>query len=257
MNRLHGSNDVSMAAYFSVPYVAFPAMFMSEYREIGLQDTEMMLILHLYTFQQIEKTSFPTVNDLSSRMSMSADEIFSLLQRLVKRGYIRIVPVTYDGQVSEQFDLSPVIGMLTRRLHPEPELEAEEPVHASVSGKNLFTIFEQEFGRPLTAIEYEQIIHWLDTDGYEERIILEALRESVLLGKYNFKYIDRILFEWSKQNIKTIQQLDMYRKEYRQKRSTSKKAAKTEAERSATPQQKSGSNKYDVFYQLYQQGASQ
>jgi DNA replication protein len=257
MSRMNHSNDVPMAAYFSIPYVSFPALFMSEYREIGLLDNEMMLILHIFTFQQLEQTMFPTISDLSNRMSLTADEIFALLQKLVKRGYIRIVPITYEGQVSEQIDLSPVIGMLTRRLHPEPELEPEHHAHLTTIGKNLFGVFESEFGRPLTAIEYEQIIQWLDKDGYEERIILEALRESVLSGKYNFKYIDRILFEWSKQNIKTVQQLNTHREEYKQKKSETKKTTKSAPERPTGTKSKATNNKYDVFYQLYQQGASQ
>ncbi|UOF89679.1 DnaD domain protein [Fodinisporobacter ferrooxydans] len=253
MNLSHNRMELPMAAYFTVPFVSFPSLFMMEYQNIGLNETEMMLILHILTFQQVEQNVFPTMPDLAARMSIGSDEIFTVLQRLVNRGYITIVPMTTDGQVSENYDLSPVIGMLTHRLHPQPNMAPIEPVRS----KNVFSVFESEFGRPLTAIEYEQIIQWLDTDGYDELMILEALRESVLSGKYNFKYIDRILFEWGKQNIRTMQQLQMHREEYKNKKSESKnqQPAKQNHEKHAAAK-KTNTSKYDVFYEYYQQEAS-
>jgi len=37
-------------------------------------------------------------------------------------------------------------------------------------------------------------------------LIKAALRESVLMGKLNFKYIDRILREWKKKGIHSVEQ---------------------------------------------------
>src|ERR1700730_6225090 len=166
--------ELPMASYFSIPYVSLPALFLTEYRQIGLNETEMMLILHIFSFQQTEQTHFPSIEDISKRMSISSEDVYSILQKLVKRGYIAIIPLKQEGQVSEHFDLSPVIGMMTRGLHPEPSIVKLD----SISDQNVFIVFESEFGRPLTAIEYEQIIQWIDEDGHEEKIILEALRES-------------------------------------------------------------------------------
>lgn len=70
---------------------------------------------------------------------------------------------------------------------------------------NIFILFEQEFGRPLSPFEIETINSWLDEDGIEPSLIKAGLRESVLMSKLNFKYIDRILREWKKKGIHTVQ----------------------------------------------------
>jgi DNA replication protein len=46
---------------------------------------------------------------------------------------------------------------------------------------------------------------WMEDD-HQPEIIKSALRESVISGKLNFRYIDRILFEWKKNGIKTLEQ---------------------------------------------------
>ena len=64
---------------------------------------------------------------------------------------------------------------------------------------DIYSIVEAEFGRVLSPIEFELIKSWLDK-GYKEDMIYEALKEAVLNGVSNLRYIDRILIEWSKGN---------------------------------------------------------
>src|SRR5699024_12110591 len=73
----------------------------------------------------------------------------------------------------------------------------------------IFILFEQEFGRPLSPFEIEMINTWLDEDQMIPALIKAALRESVLMGKLNFKYIDRILRTWKKKGIHTVEQVRM------------------------------------------------
>ena len=61
----------------------------------------------------------------------------------------------------------------------------------------IFSKIEEEFGRTLSPIEYETIKRWLDSNMKEE-LIVEALKEAVLNGVYNIKYIDKILYDWGK-----------------------------------------------------------
>ena len=66
----------------------------------------------------------------------------------------------------------------------------------------IFTLFEQEFGRLLSPMECETITMWLDDDGHTVEIIKAALKEAVLAQKLSLRYIDRILFEWKKKRVK-------------------------------------------------------
>jgi len=80
---------------------------------------------------------------------------------------------------------------------------------------DIFTVFEQEFARPLTPMECETISQWLDRDRYPEELILLALKEAVFAGVVHFRYIDRILLEWSRNRIQTAEQAKEYAQKFR------------------------------------------
>ncbi|WKL02640.1 DnaD domain protein [Paenibacillus amylolyticus] len=74
----------------------------------------------------------------------------------------------------------------------------------------MFSIFEKEFGRPLSPMECETISSWLDQDRYQEELILMALKEAVLQAKYISGISIRILLEWSRNRVKTVQDAKAY-----------------------------------------------
>lgn len=81
----------------------------------------------------------------------------------------------------------------------------------------LYQQFEQEFARPLSPIEAETLSMWLDEDKHSAELISAALREAVVSGKLNFRYIDRILFEWKRNSIKTVEEAKAHSERFRKK----------------------------------------
>ena len=79
--------------------------------------------------------------------------------------------------------------------------------------KSLFVTFEQEFGRPLSPIEFQQLLDWAAE--YREELIIQALTEAVIANKRNFRYIDRILLNWQRENIRTRHEAIEYSKRFR------------------------------------------
>ncbi|MFG6222288.1 DnaD domain-containing protein, partial [Staphylococcus aureus] len=63
---------------------------------------------------------------------------------------------------------------------------------------------EDTFARPLSPYEIETLNQWIDVDKHDTAIIQAALDEANSLNKLSFKYIDRILLNWKKNNVKTI-----------------------------------------------------
>ena len=49
----------------------------------------------------------------------------------------------------------------------------------------------------MSPIEYERINSWISS-GVSEEMITNALNEAVINGSPNVRYIDRIIYEWSK-----------------------------------------------------------
>lgn len=71
----------------------------------------------------------------------------------------------------------------------------------SNNSETIFDFIEKNFGRTLSPIEYEIIGTWEDND-----LTRHAIKEAILNGKYNLKYINAILHSYSKNGIKTVQQ---------------------------------------------------
>ncbi|KYP80944.1 hypothetical protein AYJ22_09480 [Ferroacidibacillus organovorans] len=219
-------------------HVNFPYELLTTYNALGLSDVDMMVIIHILSYQQVDHT-FPDLDRLAERMSLTADEIAVTIQRLIVEGHIQYV----DRMISVRPLLERMIGM-----HNEEQ--------ASLA---VFTRFEEEFGRLLSPLEYEQITRWLSEDEHPEWLIIEALRESVLSGVFNFRYVDTILRGWARANIKSEKQLSEYRKTYRKRTEPEKErtAQKTTQATKSTPRVVPAAQpgKYERFYELYQNRA--
>jgi DNA replication protein len=183
-----------------------PAVLLRSYKELGLTDLEMMLVIQILGFQQ-EGNEFPTIFELEKRMSTEEMQLVSTLQKLVQKGILVIEDVSENSGVrAEAFRLDSLYWKLAQYLalhHAESQPLNPEPPQDEV---NLYTVFEQEFARPLSPIECETLAMWQDQDHYTSELIIAALREAVISGKLYFRYIDRILFEWQKNNIRTSKQ---------------------------------------------------
>ena len=72
-------------------------------------------------------------------------------------------------------------------------------VNDNVYVKDIFSFIEDNFNRTLSPIEYEEISNWEDTE-----LTRYAIKQSVLNGVCNIKYISRILDNYKQNNIKTV-----------------------------------------------------
>ena len=74
---------------------------------------------------------------------------------------------------------------------------------------DIFSEFEKEFKRPISSMEYEIINAWLEK-GYTEELIRGALKEAVYNGVSNLRYIDKILYEWSKKGFNNMNDVNRH-----------------------------------------------
>lgn len=94
---------------------------------------------------------------------------------------------------------------------------------------DIFKIFERELGRTISTFELEMINAWLDS-GTSEELILGALKEAIYNGVNNFRYIDRIIFEWEKNGFKNMDDVNNHLKNRRAEKSKDKTVSKKEQE---------------------------
>ena len=147
-------------------------------------------------------------NRFTTDLGLSMELILSYIDELSEKKYISIDVIKNDKGVMEEYvilDLfyEKVTNLMIDDIN-QAKIEEEK-------NSNIYEAIEKEFARPLTSIEYEIISAWLE-DGTSEELILEALKEAVYSGVCNLRYIDKILYEWSRKGIKTIKDVEENRK---------------------------------------------
>lgn len=210
----------------SIPHVLF-----KHYRSIGLQDEECMLLLHVHTYIE-SGNPFPTPEELSGRMSISATRCMGLLRGFIQQGLLEIDHYEDDeqGMYFEAYSLNPLWEKLLMLLSSEEVKQVQQKKEKDE--ENVYSIFEREFGRPLSPMECETLKIWIDQDKHTPPLIIAALKEAVITGKLNFRYIDRILFEWKKNNIQTPEQARNYGEKFRARQTRGSSRSSEPAENS-------------------------
>lgn len=94
---------------------------------------------------------------------------------------------------------------------------------------DIFKVFESELGRTMSSMELEIINGWLSS-GTPEEIILGALKEAIYNNVRSFRYIDRIIYNWTEKGLKTMDEVNAYMKNNRKKKNKDKVISKKEQE---------------------------
>lgn len=87
----------------------------------------------------------------------------------------------------------------------------------NIYNTTILDFVEENFGRTLSPIEYEEISSWKDNE-----LTRYAIKQSILNGKYNIKYINGILNSYKKNNIKTVQDAQKQEEEFLKRKQNKK-----------------------------------
>lgn len=187
-----------------------PNLLLKNYTKLGLTEAELVFMLQLL---MLGKNAHHSIQDIAELVGIEENTAKQNLAALMEKGFIIIENVQETGRVVPHYFLDGLYDKLIDmwaceiavRTEAASSVEVHQPVHDKKIGI-VFSAIEKEFGRPLTPIENEKIIEWLDPLGYHPDMVLEALKRAVLRGVYNLNYIDRILLDWQKSNIRTVQE---------------------------------------------------
>lgn len=172
--------------------IVIPSYLLKTYKKLNLSEKELIFLSYLITFN--DKILFD-INKFSISTSLSVPEIMELIDSLTSKNIITMVTDKKEtGMIREYLDISSLYDKIIVMILNESETESKET-------STIYDVIEKEFGRCLSPIEYETIKGWLDSN-ISEDLIKEALKEAILNGVNNLKYIDRILYEWNKKGYK-------------------------------------------------------
>ena len=174
-----------------------------------LELNEIDFILLMYFYNKGENNSFD-VSEINKDLGIQEKDIMISIGSLNSKKLIDFKTIKNDkGITKEYISLDDFYNRLSLLLMDEKDNKEE-------TDTNIFTEIEKEFGRTLSPIEYEIVKAWLENNMSEE-LIHCALEEAVLNGVSNLRYIDKILFEWTKKGIKTKEDVEKNKIEHRKK----------------------------------------
>ena len=170
------------------------------YKKLNITDSE--LIILIYLINQTSNTYNP--KQIGNDLKLELNNVLELINSLCEKNIIKIEMKKINNIRSEVISLDSLYEKIAFAL-----TEVEEK-----NDYNLYGVFETEFGRTLSPMEFEIINGWLD-NGYTEELIKLALKEATYNGVSNLRYIDKIIYEWGKKGIKTKEDVENNRKQFK------------------------------------------
>lgn len=168
-------------------------------KEYNLSINELILLIY---FLNQDNPSL-NVEDIKENAFMNENDILSSYTTLNSKSLIAVkMKKNKSGKLEEVIDLSNVYKAMVSEINTKIKKAQEISV---------FSIFEKEFARTLSPIEYELINAWISS-GIKEEIIIGALKEAIYNGVNNLRYIDKIIYEWGKKGFKTMEDVNNHLK---------------------------------------------
>lgn len=159
------------------------------------------------------------IEKISEVLGLDINTTMEAFNRLMIKGL-----VSFDTSKDEMSKLNEVVN-----LDSVYSLMGEIASVSSYEEKkdDIFKTFEKELGRTMSSMELEIINGWLSS-GSSEEIVLGALKEAVYNGVTNFRYIDKIIYEWGKKGFKTMDDVNKHMKSRREEKFKDKEVSKKE-----------------------------
>ena len=155
-------------------------------KEFQIEDNEMRdILLLVYVLKEIGvKTVTPQL--IQSYSTLSNQELNKVLGNLLDKKLI----YNHLGAID--------LNNLTEKLLQNKEAQVEKE-----NDFDLIAVFEEQFGRALTPIEFNIIKEWVKSSVIaREEMILKALKEAVKSQVLTLRYIEGILINWAQNGVK-------------------------------------------------------
>ena len=158
--------------------------------ELDLTTGELILLIY-FTNQE---TPIFDVEKIANQTYLSVDDAIAAYTKLIGIGLIS-VDTTKDesNRLIETINLDNIFKSISMDISSSAK---------KIEESDIYSKFENEFGRTLSRYEYEVINDWLST-GVSVELIEEALKEAVISDIKTFKYVRGIISAWKEKGYKT------------------------------------------------------
>lgn len=178
------------------------------YKKMNITDKQLIILIYLIN----QPTNLYNPKQISIDLNIDLNTIVEEINLLCEKNIMKIEIKRINKVLNETINLDLLYEKIAFSLN---EVEVEEDT-------NIYDIFEKEFGRTLSPVEYEIIGNWRNNENTDELILL-ALKEAVYNGVNSLRYIDKIIFEWNKKGIKTKEDVEKNNRQFKNKAPEEKK----------------------------------
>lgn len=201
-------NDKLMM-YLKEKPIIVPKIIFNSYHKLNITEEEFVVLI--YIMNASDKVVY-NPDWFTKELGISKHHIMEIINSLVDKKILTIIIDKGDNNISEEY------FSLDLFYHKLGNIILDKEVPSDNINSDLFTIFESEFGRTLSSMEYEKINSWLN-DGVNKELIVEALKEATYNQVTNLRYIETIIYAWRKKGIKTREDVNKDRIRYKKSKS--------------------------------------
>ena len=189
--------------------LVLPSDLLLNYNQL-FSSSDDFLIWQFFYLQNTTALGELSPSQIAEKIGKEVTEVNQAISRLTDKGLLQYRTIELNGEIEVIFDATLALERLDQ-LFEEQAPNQVKPAQNDL--KSLVETFQQELGRLLSPFEIEDLEKSLKEDGTSADLIKEALREAVLNGKPNWKYIQAILRNWRHEGIKSVAQVEAKRQE--------------------------------------------
>lgn len=184
--------------------VIIPRIIFNNYKRLNITEEELVILIFIIDLgNKINYNPDIFVKELN----MEKFKVMDILNRLSEKKIITITVEKNENNKTEEFIKLDLLYSKIINLFKETQDD-------NIENTDIFSIFEKEFGRTLSPMEYEIIKGWIN-DKFSYEIIIEALKEATYNNVNSLSYIDKILYEWNRKGLKTKEDIIKDKNNYR------------------------------------------
>ena len=189
--------------------LVLPSDILLHYNQL-FSSSDDFLVWQFFYLQNTTALGELSPSQIAEKIGKNVTEVNQAISRLTEKGLLQYRTIELNGEIEVIFDAT----LALERLDQLFEKQAPNQVQSAPNDlKSLVDTFQQELGRLLSPFEIEDLEKSLKEDGTSADLIKEALREAVLNGKPNWKYIQAILRNWRHEGIRSVAQVEAKRQE--------------------------------------------
>lgn len=183
-------------------FTTIPNILFDQFHQLELSGDEMVLLIYMMSLIS-RNIPVKDMKQIEQDLGWTNSKVAECFSVLMNKEYLQIELVpNSEGKQEDHYTLRPLFNKLDEiHFQQTSQVAVEE---TSDEGLNLVPLFEEEFGRQLTQLELETLNDWMHISNYDRKLIKLALKQAVLNQALSLRYIDRILLNWEKKNIRTV-----------------------------------------------------